>query len=435
MRIPQILLKPIQIFYNYIFKEKMSNEVEYLLANVVYVALGTIPNVILTFIFYIIAGRILGPTEYGSFVLIQSVAMFLYIPMLLGFNTAMIKYISEKENFNRQSKIISTMYILVFLFVIISICLYLIGSLWLSSLFSIPPDLFHLSIVFAVLFVFFTITTSTLRSLFQMKKFALAQIIYSLILLGSFFFFMVVHIFSFKSMIYSIFFAYGISGLIVFLFFTRKYVHFQFDRSWAVTLTKYASFSLLGGISSIFYTNTDKILINKFMTVKDVGVYGVYNITTITLVTLFSSIFITVFFPFASRCKDKGVIFQKINKIIPYILLFIPVIVIIQFLILKLYGSQYPFDLTLSVLFGIGGLCICIDALYGWLMNSVGKRGVKITSIAAIGLAITNIFLNFLLIPRIGFQGAAIALIFSYLVSIFIVLLKRKNYFITNVEA
>jgi O-antigen/teichoic acid export membrane protein len=99
------------------------------------------------------------------------------------------------------------------------------------------------------------------------------------------------------------------------------------------------------------------------------------------------------------------------------------------FIILKLYGSEYPFDLKLGILFGIVGIFITIDKFYGLLMDSTGKNGKRIVSFAAIVLAISNIFLNIWLIPLLGIEGAVISAIISYLLSIVIVLSKRKYFY------
>lgn len=419
-------IKIITFGYERIFHEKMSDEVKKFVKNLSYVGLGTIIATIFSFTFNILAGRILGPSGYGEFTLVQSVAMFLYIPMLLGFNTAMVKYNAEKEGYDRQRTIISTTYILVFIFTIVSIFLYSLFSSQISNLFSVSGEIFYLSVVFAVLFVFYTLTTSTLRGLHEMKKYAIFQPVYSIILLSVFLIFIFLDFISFKAMVFSMYLAYGVTGGII-LAFIRKYLRFEFDRSWADRLARYSSYAIIGGVSSAFYLNIDKILINRYMTIADVGVYRAYSYSFITLIMLFIGVFVTVFFPVASKYENKELMFKRINKIMPYIIILgLPLMIGSGFVILKLYGGEYSFDLKLALLFGVAGICICIDSVYGWLMNAVGTQGVKITSFAAIILALANIFLNMWLIPLIGIEGAIIATIVSYIFSISIVLSKRR---------
>jgi O-antigen/teichoic acid export membrane protein len=165
------------------------------------------------------------------------------------------------------------------------------------------------------------------------------------------------------------------------------------------------------------------------MTVAFVGIYFAYNYS-MTLALLFPlQIIGVVFFPFASKSKHKDIIFKKITKILPlFILISYPIVIITGFIILFLYGNKYPFDLKMAALFGIAAICIFIEGLYGQLMNSVGKKGIRVTSFAAILMALTNLSLNIYLIPLLGLEGAVIATIIAYIISISIIL-SRKRYF------
>ena len=230
-------------------------------------------------------------------------------------------------------------------------------------------------------------------------------------------------------MIFSMYITYGITGGII-LVYIRKFVKLKFDKTWASKLTRYGSYALLGGVSSAFYSNIDKILINKYMNTVYIGIYWAYSYSfTMALVTILA-VFEIVFFPLASKITNKVIIFKKINKFIPYLIVMsLPFMIGTGFIILKLYGGEYPFDLRLAILFGIFGIFITLDKFYGLLMDSTGKKGKRIVSFAAIFLALSNIFLNIWLIPLIGIEGAVIAAILSYLLSVVIILSKRKYFY------
>jgi O-antigen/teichoic acid export membrane protein len=121
-------------------------------------------------------------------------------------------------------------------------------------------------------------------------------------------------------------------------------------------------------------------------------------------------------------------LFKRIKKITTLVVIFgWPLAVSTGYVILKLYGGDYPFDLSLTLLFATAGLCISIDQLYGQLLNSEGINGIKVTSFAAIVLALVNVLLNILLIPQFGLNGAVTATIVGYLSSMGIMLLNRKR--------
>ena len=404
----------------------LSEDSRNLLKNFLYVLTGVIPSQIIALIYATLAARTLGPSEYGSFALLQSVSIFLSVPMLLGFSTSMVKHVSEKEDYNSQSEIITDTYIIIGILSILSSIIYLIFIKQISQIFGISIYYIYISIIFAFLYSIYTITCNTLRSLFKMKTFAVVQLASSAILLIVFAALISWNIVSYKTMVYSIFIAYFSISLAI-LIIIRKYLVLGFSKYWFSRLSNYALYSMLGGISSIFVTNSDKIIMNYYLTTTDIGIYSIYSMATYNLITLFFGIFITVFFPFACKHKNKYLLFQKINKNIIYLIVFgLPSASICQFIILKLLGNKYPYNFELSLLFGIAGICICIDGIYGWLMNSAGQHGVKITSYAALMLSFSNILFNIILIPKIGFQGAIISMIISYALSIVVVLSNRK---------
>lgn len=412
-------------FYEQLFHEKVSVNVEKFIKNLSYVSIGTLISTVFSFAFNILAGRWLGPSEYGFFTLVQSVAMFLYIPMTLGFATALVKYNCEKIDFIRQRKIISTTFMLVLLFTIASLAFYLIFSKQIMALFSISEDIFYFSLAFAVLFVFYNLMTETLRSIHKLYEYSLFKPIYSVILFASF----LVFIFIFNDLFYtsplfSMLIAYGVTGGIL-LAFLRKYIRPEFSWPCANTLQKYSIYSLTGGISAAFYQNIGKIILNMYLPVAMVGIYWAYAFSFTTVILLFSTIFVTVFFPVASMCQNKGMLFKRINKIVILFILFgLPFALISGYIILKLYGSEYPFDLILTLLSAASGVCISVDMLYGQLLNSVSVKGVKITSYAAVVLAVMSVILSFLLIPMFGLIGAMTATIISYAASVVIMIVK-----------
>jgi O-antigen/teichoic acid export membrane protein len=165
-----------------------------------------------------------------------------------------------------------------------------------------------------------------------------------------------------------------------------------------------------------------------YLPVSNVGIYWAYNYSFTAMILLFYSIFITVFFPVASMCLDKGMLFRRINKIVILLIIFgWPFALVSGYILLKMYGTAYPFNLPLSLLFATAGICITIEQLYGQLVCSVGINGAKIESYAVVVLAGTNVILNFLLIPILGLAGAIIATIISYLFAIGILLFKWQD--------
>ncbi len=425
----------LSFFYEKVLHEQMNEEVENFAKTLSFVGFGTVISTVFSFLFTVLGGRMLGPSGYGSFTLVQSIAMILYIPMLLGFNTAMIKYCAETTDQDRRSQIISTTYIIVVFLTAISIILYVIFLTQLTVSFSVNQEIVWLSIIFSVFFVFYTLITSTLRGLHLMKGFALFQPIFGITLLSTFFIFVYVQPPSFKAMVYANYLAFATIGCIIVILFLKKYLVFRVDRLWLSTAWRYSYLALIGGLAYTLYSNIDRILINHYMDLESVGIYGVYYYASFAVIGLFSGVFTTVFFPVASKTSDKKSLYHKLTKTIPYLFVFgIPGVLIGEFIILQFFGKDYPIDLTLMIAFAITAILVTWYGILAWFFNSEGVNGVRLTVTGTFIIAIVNIVLNVILIPQMGLIGAIGATAVAFILGLSYNYYCGRKYFINGVE-
>jgi len=417
--------------YGIIFKEQMTEDAETFLKNLLFVGIGTSVSTLLSTIFLILGGRLLGPNEYGKFILIQSVVNFLYLPMLFGFNIGVLKYTSEKSDLHYQFNVLAISYIGVFLLTILSIAIYVKFSSVFSHFFGISPDLFYTAIVFAVLYTFYTLTASALRGLNRMKAYSIFQIVYAVILLFSFSYFIIIKQLSFRAMVYPMLLAYGITTITIIIFIQRIVGIFKriFDITLAKMLGKYAVATFIGGSSYIIYTNIDRIMLARYRSLSEVGFYSAYYAGSINIAMLIWGMFILVFFPTVSRYKNKGPVFKKINRVIPYlVVLGILSLLVCEFIVLKFYGKQYQLNIISMLLFAVTSIFMVIQGTYASLLNSIGTRGAIISSLTAIIAALVNIGLNLVLIPAFGINGAIISLMTSYSAALIVILLFGRKH-------
>jgi O-antigen/teichoic acid export membrane protein len=416
--VSRICMAIISYFYECIFREKPNEDFYNFIKKSIYVGFGTFVATVFTFLFNIVAGRVFGPSGYGTFMLIQSIAMFLFIPMFLGLHTAMIKYCAETGDHNQRQKIISTTYIAVLFLTIISVCLYEIFNNQLVSLFSVNKEIFEMSIIFAVLFVFYTLTTSTLGGLHLTKEYALFQPIYGIIIFLILFIFLAFQYTSYKAIFYAMSLSYGIIGCAIVLLYLRKYLSFFLDSKWLSTLWSYSNLAVISGLACVLYTNIDRILINYYLGVTSVGIYSVYYISSFGIVGLSYSILAIVFLPMASNMPDKKKLYLLLKKICPYLLVFgIPVVIAGQFVLLMLFGSEYPIEIPLVILFAISAVLATVYGIFSFFFSSEGVSGARLALWGILIIAIVNIILNIIFIPRVGLYGAigstAVALAFG----------------------
>lgn len=400
--------------------------------SLVFVTIGTFVSTILTFVFNLYAGNVLSPDEYGKFNLVQSLSLFIYLPMLLGLNTSLAKYLSEKSSRDRM-EIISTTYVLIFMFTIISVAIYILSFNVVTGFFSLSGELYLLSILFAVSFVFYTIATYTLIGLLKLRLLSVYQMLYSfLILIILILILFALHINNYRLMVYPVIFAYAITGSMIYLKYILPFTGFIFHKDYAVILLRYGFYALIGQVTYSIYTNIDKIFIYKFLSGSDLGLYAAYTFSSISIGLIIINIINIVLFPNVSRSNNKKFIYGRINSILPLLTVISFLFVFsIESLLIKFFWTRYVFDLTLIILFAMASVLIVVNGIYTWLLNATGIMGVKITSFNSILIAIASFSLNLVLIPLIGIKGAVLSLIICYLLSIIYMRVKSIRVFNT----
>jgi O-antigen/teichoic acid export membrane protein len=268
-----------------------------------------------------------------------------------------------------------------------------------------------------------------------MKGFALFQSIFGFILFVTFLIFISIQPPSFEAMVYANYLAFGFIGCVTVIIFLKKYLLLRVDRLWLSTAWRYSNIAVIGALAYTLYSNIDRILINYYMGVESVGIYGVYYYASFAGIGLLSSVFITVFFPTASKILDKKIIYHKLNKIIPYLLIFgIPGVLIGEFIILNFFGKEYPINYPLMLLFAISAVLATWYAMYGWFFNSEGVNGARLTLSGTIIIAIANLVLNIILIPKIGLYGAIGASVLAFALGLWYNYYFGKKFFMDKIS-
>lgn len=217
--------------------------------------------------------------------------------------------------------------------------------------------------------------------------------------------------------------SYILANLLSFIYtyyvLNRHIVKPKYELDWEFC-KKITLFSLPFAVTGILYTiyySIDLVMLTKL-----VGNYanGIYNATykLISVLTLFYSVYTAVIFPVMSKFfkNDKKLLIISYEKSIKYLMLaIIPIAtgtVLYSLDIIQLiYGHQY--DQAASVLsILIWTVCLLfISGASNTLLNASHKE-TTVTKIYAIA-AIFNIILNFIMIPYLSYNGAAITTVLS----------------------
>lgn len=193
--------------------------------------------------------------------------------------------------------------------------------------------------------------------------------------------------------------------------------------------SKYLWFSF---VSFLIYTQTDRLMINHYLGVEEVGVYTIgmqlSNILAILIGPIQNSLF-PKFLELYRNDYQKYYNFYKLtNTIITqfYLIITLISIIVVKYTFKYVYSSQYDGAI---LIYSILAFSVFIKA-NGSLQTShmTIKNITKKSFYKTLVSLILNIILNILLIPKYGINGAAIATLITQFITLFLIDFFIKEY-------
>jgi O-antigen/teichoic acid export membrane protein len=228
---------------------------------------------------------------------------------------------------------------------------------------------------------------------------------------------------SFKKVIFA-YIASPFIVLIALLFYTRykipRLVQYEGYSFCTSELIKFSLPLLATSLITVLMQRTDVIMIGYFLSEREVGLYSAVSRLNEFLLFIPVSASI-IYLPIATRLlskKDDDIlckIFSSLAKwcfviSIPIALIFL---VYPHFAIPFLFSSKYVPAVSALQILTIGLLVHVLIGLNGTTIIAGGKT--LLTSVNSMIALLTNILLNYFLIPRFGINGAAVSTTISYI--------------------
>ena len=166
-------------------------------------------------------------------------------------------------------------------------------------------------------------------------------------------------------------------------------------------------------VLAVIYLRIDSVLLGVLATPHDVGLYGA-AFKPIEYLLLASAVVINTLFPLLARSHGRdaarfAALYWRGTDVLLALALPIPIILFAfaEPIVAMFYAPSFlPAALPLRLL-GIAVVLMIVSAWQGFALLSAGRQRVTV-AYDVVGLAL-NLTLNFALIPRFGFVGAAIA--------------------------
>jgi len=402
------------------------------------VFIGLIISQIIMFLLRMFLARELSVEEYGFFYTILALFTTLRVFNSLGLETALTKYIPEfkvKKQIHKIKSSISFVLLSQMILSLIVVIVVILFSNQIIQIFSTPEDLaivgtdraLEVLKILSVWFIVIIIPVAfrvTFNGLHDIPIYTLTRVFESLFI----FVFAVILIGSFGMGISGAASAYVLAflSLAIFGFWAlRKRHRYVFGKKINIKkplVKKLMLFSLplfIGGIGGIAISNLDTLMIAKFLSSEQVGLYQAAKPAAQLLAYAMTSL-VVILFPMVSEILAKQK-FELLKKVIHFLfkfsfILMIPAALIFiafpHIVITLIFGSKYLGATTALQILTIG---VCFSMLYGIfssIINGMGKTIINMKIAYIMGGS--NILASLLLIPRYGIEGAAIAMVLVY---------------------
>lgn len=367
------------------------------------------------FIWTILMARYLGVSQYGIFGFATSLSGMLAITVDLGISTHIIRHIAT--DYDSAPKYLGNAIPLKSIFAV--------GAFILTLIILILMKSNELTITITLLFTiemiiksFITLLNGSFQAFEEGKYQGIGNTLLNLILLA----FILIAIFTDLGL-YGIAFSYILANFIALAYLYHAFKKniakpsFELDIEFCKKITIYSLPFAATSLLYILYYSIDTVMLTKIAGNYATGIYNA-SYKLISVLTIFNSVYGAVIFPVMSKFfkNDKSILFTSYEKSIKYLMLvMIPLAIstmIYSLDIMQLiYGHEYDAGASvLSIL--IWTVCLLFISGAGNTLLNASHKEVTVTKIYALA-AIFNIVLNFVMIPYLSYDGAAITTVLS----------------------
>ncbi len=322
-----------------------------------------------------IAGRMMGPEEFGKYNLVLVISSYLVIFIFLGLDISTIKNIAKTKSTEQQSRSFFSSLLFVILNLIILTIIYIFFGYKIADIFKVQPSV----ILFAVFYTYAAsakaIVDSLVRGREMFKTQSIGKIVEAIVLMGGFV--VIILIFSpidFRHYLLSVFIG-ALATLIYYISLGEIRSHFNsFSLNELKEQLAEGKFFMLSGLFTTIFISSDRLLVARYIDVKTLGIYSAYYLASLGIVLAISKLFTNVLLPTAAKVGDKSFV-RDLNKIsvksapITFLLLLTSTTVL-----MFIFGGEYTIKLTYLLLFASAACLYFYQSLYAAVIVDAGRK-------------------------------------------------------------
>ncbi len=371
---------------------------------------------VMTLATQMLAGRWLGPEEYGRANLAVAAAAYLQILPMLGFPTAMGKLLAEKMDERRRSRFVSTALLGFAAWFALALPAMAAAHRALESALGMPAHLFILSMFLASSTALYTVVASPLLGLKRFAHRGLAESVYGFSAPALMFAFFAWRGPSHSSLIFALSSALTL-GAAYALWSLRRYLSFTFDPAGFAGVMRYAAVATLNLLAAACVLAPARLFLNRHGSPEEVGLFSAYFTATVQIAMAFLYMLQSVLVPMASgedQQREIWSLFKRAGVSGPALVGAWAFFCATAVAGIALFGSRYRFDLGWAAAFAGAAALILLHGAVSALYAARDFSGLRLSVAGNLGAGLGNVALTAFLVPRLGVLGAALALVLSF---------------------
>ena len=396
---------------------------------------------IINFLFKLIVARHYGSSDFGLFILAQTIFCILVLLAGLGVKESIVRYIPYYVTKNKKSVLsgyLTFIFILPVIFSFILSFLLFIFAENVSVFFNFPAK-FTLFLKLIAIVIPFSTFNGIIKKIFLAEHkpwhnaISYHFIENTVLLLGSC---LIIYLnLPVVYLIIVLLISILMSAIYNVLIYKIK-IHLPIIKTKTFLIKEWFNFSLplfFTGVFAYIISWSDNLVIGKFLEPSQLGIYSICYSLAIFLVffqTAFANLFVPLISSNYAKKKFENILFLfKHSAAWTFGLTFPFFLVILLFskqILLVLYGSEFVSGYSVLIIISIGALINISTGLNKEILLLYKKT--KFIFLVNVCIATSNIMMNILLIPVLGIIGAAITSAASISAQNLVFLIKAKQY-------
>ncbi|MBN2744993.1 MAG: oligosaccharide flippase family protein [Marinilabiliaceae bacterium] len=361
---------------------------------------------------------------FGLFALFEVTYLLIQAFTGMGVKAALMRWYWDKEMEDRRKELFFSSFVFNFIVSVITLIILFVGFGLIATYFFKTEVSMSLQVVF-LLSTFVRLIVDMPMLLLRITHQAALHTRHQLIQLAVFVGVVVLMLMYFRLDILGIFIGYLVANtlnLLMLLPFIQRNIKWNYQHGVIRDMLRFGFPLALSNLMNLVLSMSDKVIINLFSTLKNVGnytlAYKISNIVELMVVNAFMNAYTHVFFKGMDETGNER-FFAKTFTYFIFTLTFISLgLVLFVGEVVKVlsFNNQDYVDsialipvLTLSIVFG-GARCMLVLPLQR-------HKKTRVISVVSVCIGLSNLGLNILLVPIFGSMGAAVATLFTQMAS------------------